>query len=129
MDLSSSQSYSGVHNHVKDIRDKSARQEKRVAIDIGLSSIKFAYFKEQYLFLDEFPLFDQCKDIKGIKQKELLDSQAAAINKAVKMIDPKAEFILSLQPSFQVLTRVLPQPADIDLRRTVEKEFPFEPGE
>ncbi|MFH1491195.1 MAG: cell division FtsA domain-containing protein [Pseudomonadota bacterium] len=104
-------------------------QEKRVAIDIGLYSIKFAYFKDQKLCLEEFPLFEQHKDLKAIKPKELGDSQTAAINKAVSMINPKAEFILSPQPSLQVLTRVFPQSSDIDLKRLLDKELPFEPEE
>ncbi|MBW1799183.1 MAG: pilus assembly protein PilM [Deltaproteobacteria bacterium] len=102
-------------------------REKRVAIDLGLYSIKFAYFKDKRLALDEFPLFDQPKDLKDIAQKEISDSQMSVINKAVSMIDPKAEFIITPQPSLQGLTRVFQHPADIDIKRYLDKEMPFDP--
>jgi len=109
----------------KDISD--VTQETRVAIDIGHYSIKFAYFKDNLLCLDEFPFFEQPKDIIGLKQQQLLDIQMSAIQKGVSMINPKAEFILSPQPSPLMLTRVLQQPPDLALRRFLDRELPFEP--
>lgn len=103
--------------------------EKKVAIDIGLSSVKFAYFKENLLHLDEFPLSEPPKDISGIKQEGILEFQATAIKKAVSMINPSAEFILSPQPSFLSLARVFPRPTEIDIRRFLDKELPFEPDQ
>ena len=101
-------------------------QEKRVAIDIGLSSVKFAYFKENLLCLEEFPLFDQPKNIGGLKQQELINLQMTTINKAINLINPKAEFILSPQPSLEVLTRILNHPTEIDLRKYIANEFSFD---
>ena len=109
------------------IRDDT--QEKKVAIDVGIHSIKFAYFKENLLFLDEFPLFEQPKDITGLKKQELLDRQSSTINKAISMINPKAEFVLSPQPSLQILTRMLHNPPDTDIRRYLDKELPFDPDQ
>jgi len=111
----------------KDISD--VTEETRVAIDIGHYSIKFAYFKDNLLCLDEFPFFEQPKDMIGLKQQELLDVQMFTVNKAVSMINPKAEFILSPQPSPLMLTRVLQQPPDLALKRLLERELPFEPDQ
>ncbi len=104
-------------------------EETRVAIDIGHYSIKLAYFKDNLLCLDEFPFFEQPKDIIDLKQQQFLDIQMSTINKAVSMINPKAEFILSPQPSPLMLTRVLQQPPDLALNRLLERELPFEPDQ
>jgi hypothetical protein len=104
-------------------------QEKIVAIDIGLYSVKFAYFNKEFLCLDEFPLFDQPKDLRGLKEQELFNIQTSAINKALTMINPKADIVLSPQPSLQVLTRVLTRPPDSDIKGYLNKEFPFEPDQ
>ncbi|MBN1104122.1 MAG: pilus assembly protein PilM [Deltaproteobacteria bacterium] len=104
-------------------------RESRVAIDIGLYSIKCAFFRDHLLHLEEFPLFDQPRDFRTLKEQELSSLQMSAINKAVTMINPKGEFILSPPPSPHVLTRILLPPADLDLRRHLEKEFPFEPDQ
>ncbi len=104
-----------------------AALEKRVAIDIGLYSIKFAYFKNDLLYLQEFPLFEDVKDIRGLEQQDLSESQTAVIKSAIKMINPRAELILSPQPSLHVLTRIFHQPPETDLKSFLEKVLPFEP--
>ncbi|MEW6667841.1 MAG: pilus assembly protein PilM [Thermodesulfobacteriota bacterium] len=106
-----------------------AARQARVAVDIGLHSIKCAYFKDHLLHLEEFPLFDQPRDFRTLKEQEISSLQMSAINKAVTMINPKGEFVLSPPPSPQVLTRILLPPADTELRRHLEKEFPFEPDQ
>ncbi|MFC1825139.1 pilus assembly protein PilM [Thermodesulfobacteriota bacterium] len=106
-----------------------ATQEGKVAIDIGLSSIKLAYFQGGLLCLDEFPLFEAPKDILAMKQQDLMESQKSTIKKAVSMINPKAEFILCPPPSLQVLTRIIHRSSDMDIRRHIEKEFPFDPDQ
>ncbi|MBN2124827.1 MAG: cell division FtsA domain-containing protein [Deltaproteobacteria bacterium] len=102
------------------------RQEDKIAVDIGFSSIKFAYFKNNLLCLDEFSLFDQPKDLRGMKDQELKGILTSVIAKGLMVINPKADLILSPQPSRQVLARVLQQTAEIDVRRYLEKELPFE---
>jgi Tfp pilus assembly PilM family ATPase len=104
-------------------------RETKVAVDIGLHSIKCAFFKDHLLHLEEFPLVDQPRDFRTLKEQEISSLQMSAINKAVTMIQPKGEFILSFPPSPHVLTRILFPPEDAELRRYLEKEFPFEPDQ
>lgn len=101
-------------------------QEKRLAIDIGLHSIKFAYFNNNLLCLEEFPLFEQPKDLKGLKDQDLINVQMSVINRGLNMINPKAEIVLSPQPSLQVLTRILNRPPDMEIKGYLNKELPFE---
>ncbi|MBW1945284.1 MAG: pilus assembly protein PilM [Deltaproteobacteria bacterium] len=103
-----------------------ASQETRVAIDIGLSSIKFAYFKDDLLCLEEYPLFDQPRDLSELKRKVLVETYRTTIAKALRMLDPNVEFIVSPQPSLKVLTRLLYHPSDSNLSSYLEKELPFE---
>ena len=55
--------------------------ESRVAIDIGLHAIKFAYFKENLLCLEEFPLFQEPLDVLGLKRQELIENQKTVISR------------------------------------------------
>jgi len=107
--------------------DGDAAHKNRVAIDIGLSSIKCAYFENNLLCLEEFPYYEDPKDITGLKQQELLDIQTATVNKAVSLINPKAEFIFSPQPSLQVLTRIVRPSPGMDIRTYLDNEMPFDP--
>ena len=61
-------------------------QEKRIAIDIGFYSIKFAYFKDDLLCLEEFPLFDQPRDLTELKRKVLVETLSTNIAKALTLV-------------------------------------------
>ena len=108
-------------------RKEEATQEKRVAIDIGLYSVKLAYFKDTLLHLEEFPLFDEPKDIMGLRHKVLAQTFNATITRALKMLDADTKFILSPQPSLRILARILHHPSDADLPAYIGKELLFEP--
>jgi Tfp pilus assembly PilM family ATPase len=99
---------------------------RRVAIDIGLHSVKCAYLEDNLLYLEEHPLLEQPKDINDLDPHQLIDHQMSAVRTAINMVDKKAEIILSPQPSLQVVTRILQPPLDTNLSEFIEKELPFE---
>lgn len=100
---------------------------RRVAIDMGLYSVKCAYLENDLLYLEEYPLLEQTKDINGLDRHELRERQMIAVRTAINMVDKKAEIILSPQPSLQVVTRILQPPLDTNLTEFIERELPFEP--
>ncbi len=78
-----------------------------VAIDVGLYSVKCATFEKGLLTLNEFPLFDEPKDIRMQDQHDLAEVQMNAAKKSGRWIGPNSEIILSPQPSLQVLTKII----------------------
>ena len=98
-----------------------------VAIDVGLYSVKCATFEKGLLTLNEFPLFDQSKDIRMQDQHDLAEVQMNAAKKSGRWIGPNSEIILSPQPSLQVLTKIVQRSASSELSATLEKELLLEP--
>ena len=98
-----------------------------VAIDIGLYSVKCATFEKGRLRLNEFPLFDEPKDIRMQDQHDLAEVQMNAVKNSVGLIDSNSEIIISPQPSLQVLTKIVQRSASSELSETLEKELHLEP--
>jgi Tfp pilus assembly PilM family ATPase len=106
---------------------REASAAKQVAVDIGLYSVKCCHVDNEVLSLQEFPLFEQPKDLRDLDRKELTERQMSSLGRAVNEIAPNAEVILSPQPSKRLVARILRRPADTDLKDFLAKELPFDP--